>query len=71
MYAVVQAFGMMGWRMGYIAYMDMHGLADQLLKVQDTIPICPSQLSQYVALGAVEAGRPWVSTQIETIIANK
>lgn len=62
---------MMGWRMGYIAYMDTHGLADQLLKVQDTIPICPSQLSQYVALAAVKAGRSWVDTQINTIIANK
>lgn len=67
----MQAFGMMGWRMGYIAYLDTHGLGDQLLKVQDTIPICPSQLSQYVALGALKAGRSWVGTQIETIIANK
>ncbi|CAL8463420.1 g2954 [Coccomyxa elongata] len=66
-----KAFGMMGWRIGYLAYMDLHGLGDQLLKVQDTIPICPPQLSQYVALGAVEAGRSWVDTQIETIIANK
>ncbi len=62
---------MMGWRVGYLAYMDLHGLGDQLLKVQDTIPICPPQLSQHVALGAVEAGRSWVDTQVETIIANK
>ncbi len=44
---------MMGWRVGYIAYPSMPGggggdgfLGAQLLKVQDTIPVCPPQLSQ-------------------------
>ena len=44
-----QAYGMMGWRVGYIAYPSTNGqegeLGMQLLKVQDTIPICPPQLS--------------------------
>ena len=48
----VQAYGMMGWRVGYIAYPSAPGgggdgfLGAQLLKVQDTIPVCPPQLSQ-------------------------
>ena len=51
--AVCQAYGMMGWRVGYIAYPGAPGggggdgfLGAQLLKVQDTIPVCPPQLSQ-------------------------
>lgn len=37
---------MMGWRMGYIAYPeDGQGtVANQLLKVQDTIPVCGVQI---------------------------
>lgn len=62
---------MMGWRVGYIAYKDLCGLGEQLLKVQDTIPICPPQLSQYVALGSLQAGRPWVQQQLDTIIQNR
>ena len=68
-----QAFGMMGWRVGYIAYQDACGrLTEQLTKVQDTIPICPPQLSQHVALAATtRAGRPWVQQQLSSILANR
>ena len=62
---------MMGWRVGYLAYRDRAGLGAQLAKVQDTIPICPPQLSQYVALGALQAGRPWVAAQLESIMGNR
>ena len=62
---------MMGFRVGYLAYVEAHGLGEQLLKVQDTIPICPPQLSQLVALGAVQAGRAWVAPQLETILGNR
>ena len=47
-----KCYGMMGWRMGYLAYAASNlELAESLLKVQDTIPICPTQISQYMALG--------------------
>ncbi len=44
----LQAYGMMGWRVGYIVHPlpaagATQGLAAALDKVQDTIPICPSQ----------------------------
>ena len=56
--------------MGYIAYQGA-ALGEQLLKVQDTIPICPPQLSQHLALGAVAAGRPWVAERVAAIAGNR
>lgn len=37
---------MMGWRVGYVAYPEdgSGALASELLKVQDTIPVCGTQL---------------------------
>merc|ERR1711964_418289 len=46
-----KAFGMMGWRMGYIAFPP--AIKSALLKVQDTIPICPAIASQKAALAAL------------------
>ena len=53
----LQAYGMMGWRIGYIAYPDADGrggkLGGQLLKTQDTICICACQVrSDYAYLRA-------------------
>lgn len=67
-----KAFGMMGWRMGYLAFKDgSGGLFDQIQKVQDTIPICPTQISMHVALQAVREGRPWVERQLTTLMGNR
>ena len=41
------------------------------MKVQDTVPICPTQLSQVVALGAVHAGRAWVQERVEGLTEQK
>lgn len=69
---MLQAYGMMGWRTGYLAYKDQGDrLSDQLQKIQDTIPICPPQLSMHVALHAVKAGRNWVEQQLETLLENR
>jgi len=59
----------MGWRMGYIAY--PNSIAPALNKVQDTIPICPSIISQRVALGALEAGNSWVEEKVQSLVENK
>lgn len=63
---------MMGWRVGYLAYKDRDGsLSQQLRKVQDTIPICPPQLSMEVALQATKEGRSWVTQRIQGILQNR
>ena len=65
---------MMGWRVGYIAFPEAGAggeLGAALLKVQDTVPICPTQLSQHVALAALEAGPAWVAEQVDGLAGNR
>ena len=85
-----KAFGMMGWRQGYLAYDHDAGLAEgdaslalrsldeanpglgwSILKVQDTVPICATILSQYASLGALEAGRGWVEEKVRMLDVNR
>lgn len=65
---------MMGWRIGYIAFPD-HGkdnkIGQELIKTQDTIAICPSQIGQHVALAALSAGPDWVSELVSTLDRNR
>lgn len=67
-----KAYGMMGWRVGYIAYpTEVEGLAAQLLKVQDNIPICASIFSQRLALYSLEMGPEWVTDQVKDLEKNR
>ncbi|XP_042484285.1 aromatic aminotransferase ISS1-like [Macadamia integrifolia] len=67
-----KAYGMMGWRVGYIAYpSEVEGLESQLLKVQDTIPICATIISQRLALYSLEVGPEWVRDQVKDLIKNR
>lgn len=42
-------------------------LTNSILKVQDTIPICVSRMSQLAALGALKAGRSWADKKVATL----
>ncbi|KAF5453184.1 hypothetical protein F2P56_028104 [Juglans regia] len=67
-----KAYGMMGWRVGYIAYpSEVDGFAAQLLKVQDNIPICASIISQHLALYSLESGPEWVTDQVKDLVKNR
>ncbi|XP_061338541.1 aromatic aminotransferase ISS1 isoform X2 [Gastrolobium bilobum] len=67
-----KAYGMMGWRVGYIAYpSEVEGFAAQLLKVQDNIPICASILSQHLALFSLEIGPQWVVDRVRSLDKNR
>jgi len=64
-----KAFGMMGWRVGYLAFPP--ALGPSLFKLQDTIVICPSVASQEVAFGALSAGRGWVKERVRGLAEQK
>lgn len=52
-----------------IAYpTEVEGFADQLLKVQDNIPICASILSQHLALNSLKLGPEWVTEQVKDLV---
>ncbi|GAA0175702.1 transaminase [Lithospermum erythrorhizon] len=72
LFSFSKAYGMMGWRVGYIAYpSEVEGMATQLLKVQDNIPICASIISQKLALHSLEAGPEWVHEQVKDLVKNR
>lgn len=58
--------GMMGWRVGYLAWQKTNEeLGQQLLKVQDTVAICASQISQTLAADILTPeGQTYVQDQI-------
>ena len=63
-----KAFALAGYRCGYMAIPKQAGdLYDQIMKVQDTIPIAPSRVSQHAALGAMSAGKDWVREKIASL----
>ena len=63
-----KAFGMMGWRVGYIVAPEE--LTPELQKAQDTIAICPTAISQEMAAAALATGRPWVDGQVASLQGN-
>lgn len=54
LYSMSKAYGMAGWRLGYMAVPP--GLLAPIRKIQDTNPICPSLVSQAAAMAALEEG---------------
>uniref|UniRef100_A0A1D1XXG5 Aspartate aminotransferase n=1 Tax=Anthurium amnicola TaxID=1678845 RepID=A0A1D1XXG5_9ARAE len=67
-----KAYGMMGWRVGYIAYpSEVEGFGAQLLKIQDNIPICASLIGQHLALYSLEVGPEWIQERVQTLVKNR
>jgi len=63
-----KAFSLAGYRVGYLTISKTQSVTyQQLLKVQDTIPICVARMSQHAALAALSAGRSWVQTNVDTL----
>lgn len=57
-----KAYGMAGWRLGYMAVPAT--LLPALHKVQDTVLICPPRLTQHAAGAALAAGPAWCAPWI-------
>ncbi|XXG47488.1 hypothetical protein AAC387_Pa02g2127 [Persea americana] len=72
LFSFSKAYGMMGWRVGYIAYpSEVEGLGAQLLKVQDNIPICASIIGQRLALHSLEEGLEWIKIRVKDLVKNR
>jgi aspartate/methionine/tyrosine aminotransferase len=57
MYSLSKAYGLAGWRVGYMVYPDR--LASAMMKSQDTILVCAPVVSQVAAAAALDAGRAY------------
>ena len=62
LYTLSKAYGMAGWRMGYMV-IPQH-LETAVKKIQDTNLVCPPILNQIAAAAALEAGRDWCQERI-------
>jgi len=73
LYSFSKAYGLMGWRVGYIAFdaMENPDLTVHLHKFQDTVPISCGVPSQFMALMALKEGKPYAMSQINTLIKNR
>lgn len=54
-----KSYAMTGWRVGYVQ--SDESVAREILKVHDSLVTCAPVISQYAALGALEAGEEWLA----------
>lgn len=54
LYSLSKAYGFASWRIGYMVIPE--ALLMPVIQIQDTNVICPAVISQYAALGALQAG---------------
>ena len=69
LFSFSKAYGMMGWRVGYVAHPPR--VAPDLLKAQDTVAICASIASQHVALAALRDGDAYVEARVAGLVADQ
>ena len=66
LHSLSKSYGFASWRIGYMT-IPAH-LFDAIRKIQDTILICPPVISQYAAVGALEAGAAYCREKLRAII---
>jgi aspartate/methionine/tyrosine aminotransferase len=65
LFSFSKSYGMASWRIGYMVIPG--ALLVSVKKILDTMLICPPVISQYAALGALDAGPAYARDQIRTI----
>ena len=65
LFSLSKAFGFAGWRTGYMAYPEH--LEGAMLKIQDTVLICPPVATQVAAAACLEAGRAYAEPYLEEL----
>jgi aspartate/methionine/tyrosine aminotransferase len=69
LFSFSKAYGFASWRIGYMVVPEH--LGDAIAKIQDTILICPPVVSQYAAVGALEAGAAYCREKGKAIAATR
>ncbi len=67
LYSLSKAYGFASWRIGWMVIPDH--LFNAVNKIQDTILICPPVVSQFAAIGAMQAGAGYCRAQVERLVA--
>ena len=65
LFSLSKAYGFASWRIGYMVA-PTH-LLESIRKIQDTILICAPVISQYAAIGALQAGRAYCEEKLAPI----
>ena len=67
LYSFSKAYGMAGWRLGYMSV--PIGWSKALAKVQDTVLICPPRFCQRAAIAALLDGSDWVRQNVSQLMS--
>lgn len=62
LFSMSKAFGFASWRIGWMVFPKQ--LEAAMRKIQDTLIICPPVISQFAALGALDAGSTYVREKL-------
>jgi aspartate/methionine/tyrosine aminotransferase len=65
LFSLSKAYGFASWRIGYMVLPEH--LVVAVKKIQDTILICPPVISQYAAIGALQAGSDYCRERLQEI----
>jgi aspartate/methionine/tyrosine aminotransferase len=65
LYSLSKSYGFASWRIGYMVIPEH--LFTSVNKIQDTILICPPVISQFAALGALQAGAEYCRDKLQSL----
>jgi aspartate/methionine/tyrosine aminotransferase len=65
LYSLSKAYGFASWRIGYMVLPEK--LLTSVKKILDTVLICPPVISQYAAVGALQAGSSYCREKLKSI----
>ncbi|MBM5817466.1 MAG: aminotransferase class I/II-fold pyridoxal phosphate-dependent enzyme [Cyanobacteria bacterium K_Offshore_surface_m2_239] len=69
LHSLSKTYGLAGWRMGYAAVPQV--LRPALVKVLDTVQICPTLISQRAAAAALTTDPSWVRERVATLLPRR
>lgn len=67
LFSLSKAYGFASWRIGWMVFPEK--LESAMRKIQDTLLICPPVISQFAAVGALQAGSAYVREKLRDLAA--